>query len=425
MVKLFGKILRKNKSQKGGKVLGQGSFGCVIDSLNRNKDTVSKLINLDEVDENSPEMKEIVDEYTKGEIFRKNDPKNRFFLPVLTMERMSGKTSSKQVRKDLQTCGYSKDGNILNFSIKRGGKFQKIGIILSEKEILKSLLYSLHGAKKCVDQLNTGLFDIKPDNLLFSITHHNNEEYLHPTFIDFSSDFVLTSQQEFLNFFEKWGGSGNPTYYQYWSYEILTMIYMIFEQKGSKGMAEIEKKQAIQDFVSNIHNYHGFPRSKQIFDTDMQQYILTTIKQKDGYKKMMKDSMVWAISQSYYSLFQQKKSSNINILNKMSNNIPWKRLSLEQSIKQIESVLKMKSTMPQEVVINITKHKHKEQIYKIFGIGKKHVKKIGLLHKIFNMKIKKKKRRAKTITKSQKKAILKNKRLTKSQKYAILNRHAL
>ena len=39
MIKYFRKINKKRgKSQKGGKVLGQGTFGCVIDSLTGNKD---------------------------------------------------------------------------------------------------------------------------------------------------------------------------------------------------------------------------------------------------------------------------------------------------------------------------------------------------------------------------------------------------
>ena len=433
MVKLFGKTLKTTKGQKGGKVLGQGSFGCVIDSLTGKKDTVSKLINLDEVADNSSQMKEIVDEYTKGEIFRKNDPKNRFFLPVLSMEKMSGRGASKEVRNDLQTCGYSKDGNILNFSIKRGGKFQKIGVILSEKELMKSLLYSLHGAKKCIDELNTGLFDIKPDNLLFSITHHDDKEFLHPTFIDFSSDFVLTSEQEFLKFFPKWSSRGQMTYYQYWSYEILTMIYMTFDQHNSKNMSKSKKYRAKQDFEEQIYAYHEIPKTKKLFDKKIQEYIIKTMGKKDSHKILTKGAMVWAIAKSYHRIFDQKKSNYTGLVEKMLRHDPEDRPSLEESIKMVEKALGMQTTMPHDVAIDITNHKHKEQIYKIFGIGKKQEKKIGLMRKIFNIKKKKKetgrkvkssipKKKERKITKAQKRAILKNKRLTKSQKVAILTR---
>ena len=192
---------------------------------------------------------------------------------------------------------------------------------------------------------------------------------------------------------------------------------MTHDKYGGKGLKKNEKDKHRKEFMDQVINYHGI-RHKDLFTSDIQSYILKEMGKKNGHKKLLKGAMTWAIAKSYYELFAQKNSKHVNILKKMLNHDPAKRLSLEQSIKEVETILKMKNTMPHEVTIDITKHKYKKKIYKIFGITKKQAKKLNFLRNIFTIE----KKQQRGIKSSREHSIAKNKKLTKSQKITILNR---
>ena len=66
--------------------------------------------------------------------------------------------------------------------------------------MIQSLVHLLSGAHLLAYSHSGCLLDIKPDNLLYKISHHSSNEYLHPVFIDFSERFVINSKEKMKKF---------------------------------------------------------------------------------------------------------------------------------------------------------------------------------------------------------------------------------
>ena len=135
--------------QKGGKVLGQGGYGCVIDppimcSSKLNKlNKVSKLINLTNASQEKHD--EAINEYESGKIFTKVDPNNMYFLPGIDLCQITDKDKNitSGNKKDIEKCGFKdkKKTFLLNILMKKGDDFPKITKELNETNFLKSLAY--------------------------------------------------------------------------------------------------------------------------------------------------------------------------------------------------------------------------------------------------------------------------------------------
>ena len=107
---------KKIKNQTGGKVLGQGRDGLVVDppimcsskmsALNK----VSKLINISNITEHA--YQDFINEYKSGHIFRNGDPNNFHFLPGIDMCEFDDRNASIELKKDLKQGGYKKGNKI-------------------------------------------------------------------------------------------------------------------------------------------------------------------------------------------------------------------------------------------------------------------------------------------------------------------------
>ena len=108
----------KRKTQKGGKLLGEGGFGCVISpplkckksftnspySIDRNY--ISKIVEYDEDDD------DVWKELNIGKILAKVDPSQKFFSPII-----NGCFLHRQRNHDLE-YSISKDFNKISIKIK-------------------------------------------------------------------------------------------------------------------------------------------------------------------------------------------------------------------------------------------------------------------------------------------------------------------
>jgi DNA-binding ferritin-like protein (Dps family) len=212
---------KQPRKQRGGKVLGQGRDGCVVDPVFKCKnsrilnydDKISKLINI--TNASKQQVQAFVDEFKIGQKFAKADPEHLMFLPGLDMCIMDDTNASKEQNDDLETCGYkhwARDTQVMNIIIKKGVDFDKVIPKLTEKQVLQSIGYLCSTALRYIYDMNITLMDIKPDNLLF--TH--SENYIYPVFIDFSEDFVLRGATGLSKFYSR----GYPRPYFVWPLEV-------------------------------------------------------------------------------------------------------------------------------------------------------------------------------------------------------------
>ena len=149
--------------------------------------------------------------------------------------------------------------------------FQKTLENLSEIDKAKSLGYLCISAIRALNLMNVTLFDIKPDNLLFSKTN----DILHPVFIDFSADFVIDFSKNLTNFNKFLNGFVNSAYWV-WPLEIFLLLANPNYNNYSEFIGQVESflnikmsnnlqkvtNHAIKKYV--LYNLNSGKKSKQI-----------------------------------------------------------------------------------------------------------------------------------------------------------------
>jgi len=305
------------KKQSGGKILGTGRDGCVVDpplmcsSTMSKLNKISKLINVTDV--SSEQYQDYVNEYESGKIFRKHDPNNLHFLPGIDMCEIkeNDKNVTKSMKKDIKDCGYKKRGKqtyMLNIIMKKGADFPKITENLSEKDFLKSLADILTGAKQCIYQMNILLLDIKGGNLLYSKDDGHDDIY--PVFIDFSDDFVIKSKKDFLDFIKSFGKSQLP-YYDTWSFEILALFYAEFTARNDVNTTK--NGNMINDYFDDIQYNRGIDLDSQNGENMMDaviKYVNDNTKTLNGLYGVYNKMMMYSIGKTYYRAFRNSKIRN-------------------------------------------------------------------------------------------------------------------
>ena len=297
-------------NKKGGKVLGKGRDGCVIDpailcSTKSNKDNysnqVSKLIDISGVPEYK--IKDFVEEFISGDIFIKFDPNGENFLPGLEMCYKKYHQLNKDQKKDIKECKYNKSpygSTYINILLKKGFSFQKTTQKLTNDGFLRSLGYILLGVKTCIHDLNILLLDVKADNLLYS----EDKDGKFPVFIDFSNDFVITDQTRLIQFL-----NGFNQYYNTWTLEM--MIFFIKMMKGRNN------KKGIQKIMKDIERYRGIDLNesvnkkymKEITNSILKKVLLSqsnSITQKNNVNEFYEKQMCYAIGKIYTEEYDQK-----------------------------------------------------------------------------------------------------------------------
>lgn len=312
-------IYIKNMNKKGGKVLGKGRDGCVIDpailcSTKSNKDNysnqVSKLIDISGVPEYK--IKDFVEEFISGDIFIKFDPNGENFLPGLEMCYKKYHQLNKDQKKDIKECKYNKSpygSTYINILLKKGFSFQKTTQKLNNDGFLRSLAYILLGVKTCIHDLNILLLDVKADNLLYS----EDKDGKFPVFIDFSNDFVITDQTRLIQFL-----NGFNQYYDTWTLEM--MIFFI------KMMKARNNKKGIKKIMEDIWRYRGVDLNqsankkymKEITNSILKKTLLSqskSITQKKNVNEFYEKQMCYAIGKIYTTEYEQKIKKNPSFKN--------------------------------------------------------------------------------------------------------------
>jgi len=309
-----------SKNKKGGKVLGKGRDGCVIDPpilcstksiKSQYNNQVSKLIDISGVVDFK--IQDFVEEFVSGDIFLQFDPNGENFLPGLEMCYKKYHQLNKDQKKDIKECQYNRSpygSTYINILLKKGLSFQKTTQTLNQTDFLRSLGYLLLGAKTCIYDLNILLLDVKADNLLYS----EDKDGIFPVFIDFSNDFVITDQKRLINFLD-----GFSSYYHTWTTEMILFFYKI--QQGKNNIKTMKK------IANDLEYYRGLDlkyQQNKNYMNDLSKNILQDVllsgsrsaKQKSVLKKFYEKQMCYAIGKIYSDEYNKKIKKQPSFKNK-------------------------------------------------------------------------------------------------------------
>jgi len=378
--------------KKGGKVLGKGGYGCVIQPAimcksTKSENKVSKIIRMDEL--NVIERKELNEEMKISKKFQKIDRHNDYFLGGIENCKIK---SSKINKKDLKNCNFpiKKEIEIMNIVMTKGEPFPKIAKKLNTEDLLKTMKYLLIGAKKSLINLNITLLDIKIENLLF-IKNSKYPNLINPVFIDFSPELVPQSKSNFIDFLDGMGIS----YYFVWPREIMLAAYKndlrkmkklpkepkegdsdkVWEKYEKIELHNIRLQNDIEDFKENIKKNNNYDMSKNNYKKDVRDYEKALNK---DYKNLMGKAMVYQIGNCYKDLELKNPSADfINIMNKMIEQDYKKRLNIDEAIKEIEKKIGKKNN--KDLLIDYKKYSKLNKMKKLFSkfFMKKKLKKIS------------------------------------------------
>ena len=139
----FKNELNKTKNQNGGKLLGEGGFGCVISPPLKCKRTfnkspysidnnyISKIVEYDEDDS------EIMNELNLGDKILKVDPRQRYFSPIINgcflHRQKNNDLKYSKTKKDDASSKSSESSNSKSNNDTEYKKINKCNIYLNEK----------------------------------------------------------------------------------------------------------------------------------------------------------------------------------------------------------------------------------------------------------------------------------------------------
>jgi hypothetical protein len=384
---------------KGGKVLGQGGYGCVIQPaiMCKNNDDpknkVSKIIRMDELSQE--ERDELDEEFHLSQKFKKIDKKHEYFLGGI--DKCTFK-SSKVPTKDLKNCKFptNKEIDIMNIIMTIGEDFGKIAKKLKTPDLLKAISHLLIGARKSLIDLDIVLLDIKSDNILF-VKDKKNKELIHPVFIDFSPGLIIQSKDDFYEFLASFG----IAYYFVWPLEILLSMYVKDGRKKRKlpkipkesdsdkvkdKYDEIEMENVMlendqEDFRENLNKYHNYDMDKQSYRKHVKSFYKDLRK---DYKNTMSKVLVYQIAKSFESLNDSKLN---DIVKDMIHPDYKKRLNIDDALKVIKA--EIGSITNNKLLIEykkVTKLKKLKKLFSKFFIKKKFKNKFKKKNKKKNKK---------------------------------------
>ena len=237
-------IVKKIKVKKGGKVLGKGASGCVIEPallcdesksiLKSGK--VSKILNVTK----KFTLKQIKDEILIGNLIYKKDPNNIFTIGYeksckITNKQIKDRSqdlllSNSQKHDDNPKCNVNKSINAYNVIQSKGYSptlLKNSSII----DLVKCYIYSLLGIEFLLKN-NIYLSDILGNLLLFK----RNNKY-HPVYTDFSSEYVATNKKQQLKSYKDHMGIEIPdkkNYKKYLEYSMISFLNEAYEDLNYK-----------------------------------------------------------------------------------------------------------------------------------------------------------------------------------------------
>lgn len=341
--------------QRGGKVLGKGGYGCVIEPAKmcsakmNTKNKVSKLINMSGM--NKDEIDELNEEYKIGQKFKKVDKNNKYFLGGVDKCKIK---SSEIKKSDLKKCEFTtkREVELLNIVMKKGKDFEKVVPKLSDDDILKSIAHLLKGAKKAIS-LNMLLLDIKSLNILFV---NSEEEFkdkkgkkinkIHPVFIDFGPTLIAQNKKQLKSFIKDMG----PQYYPSWPLEILVSLYFT-EMKSpirkiknwqehfdtEKHMIDVmksNKKMDLDEYAEQVKRFNGvdIKKNKKQMEKLYKEFMSDI---NSNFKKIMEKILVYEIAYSYGHIAAQKPKI-MKVIEPMLYPDYGARSTISQALKRIK-----------------------------------------------------------------------------------------
>lgn len=334
---------------KGGKKLGEGGFGCVVEpyypcSKKKSKiDVVSKLIVKDD-----KMIKEILDEYKISLKLKKIDPNNNYFLGGIEKCDIKFKKLKKE---DINSCYILNEKNkkYINIIMPKGEDFKNIIPNMTPKNVLISLKNLLKGAK-LLNEKGITFLDIKYENLLF-VRNSDNKNEIHPVFIDFSKYFVIKNKKEFKKFLKLYKGS----VYQIWPVELLIFLFVMNDKTLKKNYIEIKKHfenmkiiESIVGFKPNVEAYYN------IFKEEL----------KNNYKLTLQRIMIYLIGMSFLDVININDKFLKKILEIMTDNDFRRRKSVDELIKMINNKLKINSNSKIDISKDKSLNKMKKKTFR-------------------------------------------------------------
>jgi len=250
------------KSQKGGKIIGSGAYGCVIKPAllckpivkKYHKNIVSKIIHINSFLSND-EKQEIKIEYLIGKYLHRFDKKGLYFLnPIQGCSfKLNTNFVKPSVRKDLKNCEiYGKKPELFNIVYPKG--YDLFDLIRISNPYNFFEIITGHIAKSiqtCARKAKILLLDIKETNIIIL---QNNKNLLHPVLIDFSPEHVVygknikSADNRYLyNFLDDYN-SFEPLY-PYWSPGIKTLLI-----KQKEIVKTTMKKSKYKEFLTPLKN---------------------------------------------------------------------------------------------------------------------------------------------------------------------------
>jgi len=331
--------MKKTKNQKGGKILGRGRDGCVTYPAYMclkkfDPEThVSKLIDLNQVEE-----KIILDEFKLGKFFLKNDKMHRFFLPYkdicnYSIEEKKITSKNQKKFKDMQDCGYSKDGiiNTVSLILPKGTPFDLKNMSLKDK------IFATYHCALIINKLSKMEMlhlDIKQDNMLM----YNN----HPTLIDFTPDFVFPNTIQDIANFSDWFGR---RYYFPWPPELYLLTHFLRTDLHRQNI--LDSSLLSKDLLKIYKKMHGF----SMMNEEDLRYIWDLFK--NDIKLFMDKVMIYSIGMS---LMDACGDIFPNILHSFIENDITTRPSSYDLIKLMKPYI-LKNIRVNQVTINKEKNK--------------------------------------------------------------------
>jgi len=319
----------RRKTQKGGRVLGSGKDGCVIDppimcnSNMKSKNKVSKIMNIDyflndrgkQVKMTKKHIKSLRKEYDFGKIFRDIDPKSHYFLAGMDMCKKSFVIDkiSEDLQDDLNRCKYDKNKtlNAFNIIMKKGIDFKRILRRLKQDDVLKSLVYLLEGMKLLIKN-DILLLDIKGGNLLYSPDEVIDKK-AYPVFIDFSDDMVMKNKKDFKKWLEYF--SYNLGTYSTWGFELYSIFYKNYiklpKKKKLFSKKPIFNQQYLDRFIKDVNRDTGKNLEKDY--KEISDYVLKVIDSK-AYPIIYEKIMIYSLGRSFISTYPYYKIENNKVL---------------------------------------------------------------------------------------------------------------
>jgi len=316
------------KIQKGGAVLGSGSFGCAIEPAllckpiqKYHKNVISKIIPINNLKQS--ERKEIYDEFKIGKYLHKSDKSGLFFLnPIQACQfKLSNKDINKSLNNDLYECGiYNESPEIFNIVYPKG--YNLINILNMSSPSYFFRMVTGHLAKAiqvCARKSKVLLLDIKEDNMILL---QNNKKLLHPVLIDFTPEHIIGNGRKLEDFLYDFKTSF--PYYIYWSPEIKTLLFRknkIVEEKNNYSELLVNMKKyyrsnlvemiCLNTFVPNdTHTTTNY----QLFSILDYYYSGTINKEQDNYLQfMLNTNLRRRVSTKQMNTELYKKLENIAI----------------------------------------------------------------------------------------------------------------